>query len=143
MSEGCIFCRIISKEIKSNIVYEDDDVIAFLVINPVSRGHTLVVPKRHYVNVFDIPSGALADVASCAKKVAEAAKEGLACEGVNILHASGSPAGQSVFHFHLHVVPRYEGDGIDHEFPESTYVEGDFGGTASALRGALKRAADI
>ncbi|MFA5333950.1 MAG: HIT family protein [Candidatus Nanoarchaeia archaeon] len=111
MSE-CIFCKITNKEIKSNIVFEDDLVVAFLDSNPVSKNHTLIVPKKHYENLFDIPNKELERIIVVAKELALKYKKKLRVNDVNLLNASGKNAQQSVFHFHLHLVPRFEKDGL-------------------------------
>jgi len=135
MSE-CIFCKIINREIPANIVYENDRVLAFLDINPINRGHTLIVPKKHYGNVYDITEDYLKDVAVAAKKISSAIKRGLRAEGVNILHASGGAAQQSVFHFHLHLVPRFRDDGLN-TWPRSGYKEEDLEVVAREIRSAI------
>jgi len=135
MSE-CIFCKIINREVTANIVYENDRVLAFLDINPINRGHTLIVPKKHYGNVYDITEDYLKDVAVAAKKISSAIKRGLRAEGVNILHASGGAAQQSVFHFHLHLVPRFRDDGLN-TWPRSGYKEEDLEVVAREIRSAI------
>jgi len=133
---GCIFCRIARHEAPAHIVYEDDRTAAFLDINPVSRGHTLVVPKWHYRDLFAIPGEELQAVILTAQRVAHALIEGLGATGGNVLHASGAVAGQTVFHFHLHLIPRREGDGLQ-PWPGSGYRETDFEGVAQRIRAAL------
>jgi len=135
MSE-CIFCKIINREIPANIVYENDMILAFLDINPINRGHTLIVPKKHYRDVYDITEDYLKEVAVVAKKISRAVKRGLRAEGVNILHASGEAAQQSVFHFHLHLVPRCKDDGLN-TWPRSEYKEEDLGVVAEEIRSAI------
>jgi len=109
--KNCIFCKIIKEEIPCYKIYEDDLVLAFLDINPIARGHTLIIPKEHKENIFEIDSIVLERIVSVAKKIAEKMKINGA-EGVNLYHASGLSAEQTVFHFHLHVIPRTKGDGI-------------------------------
>jgi histidine triad (HIT) family protein len=110
---NCIFCQIVTRHELANVVYEDDRVIAFVPIHPVSVGHTLVVPKSHYENLSDITVESLNDVVGVAKSIAVdlLAKHG--ATGINLLHATGKDAQQSLVHFHLHVVPRYPQDGPD------------------------------
>lgn len=105
---NCIFCKIINKEIPSSIVYEDDDVIAFLDISQATKGHTLVVPKEHYKNFLATPSEVSDKVMKVAKRIGIAQIEMLGAKGVNILTNVNEAAGQSVMHFHVHVIPRYE-----------------------------------
>lgn len=132
----CIFCKIVAGEIPSSKVYEDDTVFAFLDNNPVARGHTLVIPKKHATDVFDVDEEALQAVTSAAKKLAHAARKGLGADGVNIMHASGKAAQQSVFHLHFHVVPRSRGDGID-AWPHHKHGKKDFQEVAKQIRDAL------
>ena len=113
MNQECIFCKIANNEVKSFKIYEEEKVLAFLDINPVSIGHALIIPKEHYENVFDVPKEILEKIIFVAKTLAEKYKEKLNVTGVNILHASGKDAQQSVFHFHIHLVPRYPKDGMD------------------------------
>ncbi len=110
--EDCIFCKIINNEIPSHKIYEDDLVVAFLDNNPVSSGHTLILPKKHAENIFDIEEKYLERIALVAKKVAQKMKESLGVDGVNLYHASGAHAEQTVFHFHLHIIPRKQDDDI-------------------------------
>jgi histidine triad (HIT) family protein len=122
---NCIFCKIINGEIPAKKVYEDEKVLAFLDVNPISKGHTLIIPKAHFENIFDIKDDNLKEIISEGKKISMLLKEKLNADGVNLLHASGKDAQQSVFHFHLHVVPRYSGDELD-TWPKSSYKELNF-----------------
>ena len=108
--ENCLFCRIINGEVPSVKVYEDDLVLAYLDINPVSKGHTLVIPKAHSEGLLDTPDETLAAVVARTKKIAAYIKEVLGCGGFNIVQNNGETAGQTVRHVHFHIVPRYEGD---------------------------------
>jgi histidine triad (HIT) family protein len=107
---SCLFCRIVAGEIPSRRIFEDATTLAFMDINPGTRGHALVVPKIHATDLFDIAPEAIADVARTAKRVAVAARSTLRCDGVNLVQSSGAAAFQSVFHLHMHVIPRYVGD---------------------------------
>lgn len=111
--QDCIFCKIVKKELPAFIFYEDEFVIGFLDINPLVEGHTLVVPKAHYESIFDIDEEALQKIISVSQKISKRIKEALRVEGVNLVNASGAAAGQSVPHFHLHIIPRREGDEIN------------------------------
>lgn len=108
--ENCIFCKIVKGEIKSQKVYEDEETLAFLDINPVNKGHVLVIPKEHYENIFDIPREKLNKVMEIVQKVAIAQKK-IGADGVNIVSNNGKAAEQHVFHLHIHVIPRYYNDG--------------------------------
>ena len=109
MKNDCVFCAITVGEIPSFKVYEDDTVLAYLDINPCSKGHTLVIPKAHSAGLLDTSDETLAAVLARVKKVAAHLKEKLGCDGFNILQNNGAAAGQSVFHLHFHIVPRYAG----------------------------------
>ncbi|MEH7444398.1 HIT family protein [Bacillus sp. JJ1122] len=109
----CIFCKIINGEIPSAKVYEDENVLAFLDISQVTKGHTLVIPKVHKENVFTLTDEIAANVFSAVPKVANAIKAAYDPIGLNVLQNNGEAAGQSVFHFHMHLIPRYgKGDGF-------------------------------
>lgn len=110
MKNNCVFCAIVEGEIPSFKVYEDDLLLAYLDINPVSKGHTLVIPKVHTECLLDTPDETLAAVIARVKKVAAHIKEVLGCGGFNIVQNNGETAGQTVHHVHFHIVPRYEGD---------------------------------
>ncbi len=109
-------------EIPSLTIFEDDLVKVFLDINPVSEGHLLVVPKKHYENIFDADKEVLERINIVAQKMSILCKEKLGCTGVNIVNASGIDAQQSVFHLHFHVVSRYQKDGIDLFFPNNKEI---------------------
>lgn len=110
---NCIFCKIVAGKIPCQKVYEDDHFLAFLDNHPKAQGHTLVIPKQHYQDVFEIPEGIFKNLMVVVQKLAKKLKNSGQAEGVNLLHASGKVAQQSVFHFHFHLVPRRAGDGLD------------------------------
>nr|WP_271005440.1 HIT family protein [Listeria seeligeri] len=105
--DDCIFCKIIRGEIPSAKVYEDDEVYAFLDLGQVTEGHTLVIPKKHARNTFDLPDDTAAELFRCVPKIARALKEALPIQGLNILNNNEEVASQSVFHCHIHLIPRY------------------------------------
>ncbi len=107
-NQSCIFCKIVKDEKPSHKVYEDDDFLAFLDVNPKSRGHTLLIPKEHYTNIFDIPEELLCDIAKRVKKLSPILKQKLNADGIRIEHAAGDVAGQVIMHFHVHIIPHYE-----------------------------------
>ena len=107
-----IFSKIIAREIPAHIVYEDELVIAFLDISQATKGHTLVVPKAEYSDIFDVPEDVLLHVMRIAQKVSKAISIAFQPEGMNILSNNGAVAGQTVFHFHLHLIPRYQREEI-------------------------------
>jgi histidine triad (HIT) family protein len=112
MKNDCVFCAIAAGEIPSFKVYEDDLVLAYLDINPFSKGHTLVIPKEHCTGLIDTPDGTLAALIARVKKVAAHLKTALPCDGFNILQNNGESAGQTVMHIHFHIVPRYGKENI-------------------------------
>ncbi len=107
----CIFCKIANGEIPSNTIYEDDNFRVILDNGPATKGHALVLPKKHYANLFEMPDELLSEAAVVAKKVAGTIKEKLGCDGLNLVQNNGETAGQTVMHFHLHIIPRYQNDG--------------------------------
>ena len=109
--DSCIFCKIANGEIPSNTIYEDDKFRVILDNGPATKGHALVLPKEHYANLFEMPQDLFADAAVVAKKVASNIKDKLSCDGLNLVQNNGETAGQTVMHFHLHIIPRYENDG--------------------------------
>lgn len=109
--DNCIFCKIANGQIPSATIYEDDKFRVILDLSPAAKGHALILPKQHYRNIFDIDEATAADLFVLAKKVACAAKEALNCDGLNIIQNNEEVAGQTVFHFHLHIIPRYTNDG--------------------------------
>ncbi|ALS79296.1 MULTISPECIES: HIT family protein [Planococcus] len=110
---NCIFCKIIAGEIPSVKIYEDEHVFAFMDIMPLSKGHTLLIPKTHREFVYDMTPEEAANLFSVAPKIAKAINETFQPEGMNLLNNNGAKAGQSVFHFHLHFIPRYgQSDGF-------------------------------
>ena len=111
MNNDCIFCSILAGDIPSATIYEDDDILAFLDIGPIIKGHTLVIPKKHVETIHEISEEQLTAVMCGVQKVAAAQVKALGAEGVNITQANGSVAGQVVPHLHFHVIPRYADDG--------------------------------
>jgi histidine triad (HIT) family protein len=110
MAEDCIFCKIVAGEIPAQIVAQDERTLTFMDIAPATRGHALVIPKRHATDLLEIETGELEAVAAAAKRQAARARERLGADGVNLLNSCGQAAWQTVFHFHIHVIPRYLGD---------------------------------
>jgi histidine triad (HIT) family protein len=108
--QDCIFCEIVKGRSPASVIYEDPDVMALLDIYPVQRGHSLVIPKKHFVDIWDIDPEVLTKVVSVTKRVAQRMKEALDTEGVNTFSASGKPAGQDIYHFHMHVIPLGKGE---------------------------------
>ncbi len=114
--ENCIFCKIAQGQISSIKVYEDEDILAFLDIDPSSKGHTLVITKEHFANFLMVPRNLLDKAFEVAQKIGQALITTLHAEGINIITNVNEIAGQSVFHFHIHVIPRYSQDGLKLNF---------------------------
>jgi histidine triad (HIT) family protein len=112
MADDCIFCKIVAGELPATKIDEDERTLAFMDINPWTRGHALVIPKVHSTDLGEIEADDLAAVALTAQRIALRQKEALGAEGVNLLNAFGAAAWQTVFHTHVHVIPRYAGDGM-------------------------------
>ncbi len=113
MAENCIFCKIIAGEIPSTTVYEDDDFKAILDVNPAARGHVIILPKKHAADIFELGEEDASKIFPVAAKIATALKKTYQCDGINILQNNGEAAGQTVFHLHVHVIPRYVGDDVN------------------------------
>lgn len=109
-SQDCIFCKIIAGEIPSFKLYEDDDTVAFMDINPANDGHALVIPKGHAKDVHAVSDESISRTVITAKKIASAVEKTVSPGGINLVQCNGPAAGQTVFHFHMHVLPRHEGD---------------------------------
>jgi histidine triad (HIT) family protein len=134
----CLFCKIIAGEIPSTKVYEDDTVLAFLDIHPVNIGHTLVIPKAHHPNIYDTPNETLAHIAVVAKKLSIAIKSAQGADGINIEMNNDPVAGQIIFHAHLHIVPRFSGDGFTHWRGARDYKDGEMAEVMRKISQELK-----
>lgn len=118
--KDCIFCKIVKGEIPSEKIYENEKFLAFLDIFPATEGHTLIIPKKHYENIFDIPKDILKESVEVAQKIASLLKEKLGAEGVNLLNSNNKIAQQEVPHYHIHVIPRYSRDEFEIVFKDKT-----------------------
>lgn len=123
--ENCIFCKIASGEIPATTLYEDQDFRVILDLGPASKGHALILPKEHYANIYEIPEELAAKAMILAKKMAGVLTQALKCDGFNIVQNNGEPAGQTVFHFHMHLIPRYEGDDVGLTWNPGSLTEED------------------
>lgn len=108
---NCIFCKIANREIPSKTLYEDDKFRVILDLGPASKGHALILPKEHYADLYELPEETAGEVMKLAKKMAAQMTQRLGCEGFNLVQNNGELAGQTVFHFHMHLIPRYRDDG--------------------------------
>ena len=112
VNDDCIFCKLANGVFETNTLYEDDDFRVIFDASPATKGHVLILPKEHAANVFELSEETASKVFVLAKKIATVLKEVTGCEGVNILQNNGEIAGQTVFHFHMHIIPRYYSDDI-------------------------------
>ncbi|MFT9847452.1 HIT family protein [Aneurinibacillus sp. REN35] len=138
---NCIFCKIIKGEIPSAKVYENEHVVAFLDISQVTKGHTLVIPKIHQQDIFELTPEVAANVYTCVPKIANAIKKQFNAEGVNLLNNNGKVAGQTVFHYHVHILPRYGSeDGFHPIFQEHNdqYTPSDLQQIAAHIAGGIE-----
>jgi histidine triad (HIT) family protein len=125
--DECSFCKIIEGKLPPHKVYENEKVLTFAPLKDtiISKGHMIIMPKKHYSNIYDIPKDELYHIIDTVKIISQKLKEKYNADGINILHASGKVAQQSCFHFHIHLIPRYEDDGLD-TWPETGYKESNF-----------------
>ena len=121
--DNCIFCKLANGDIPTNTIYEDEDFRVILDNSPATRGHALILPKQHFANMFEIDEETLGKAAKLAKKVITHEKEILGCDGYNVLQNNGVEAGQTVFHFHMHLIPRYAGEKAIMEWDRKEYCD--------------------
>ena len=136
MKDDCIFCKIANGMIPTNSIYEDDDFNVILDAAPATKGHALILPKKHSANIYELPDETCQKVFVLAKKLAGRMTEKLGCEGFNIVQNNGELAGQTVFHFHMHLIPRYKGDGNSEKFcwNHAEFTDDEFKDIAASLR---------
>jgi histidine triad (HIT) family protein len=125
MDPNCIFCKIVSGEIPSERVYEDEEIIAFMDIGPIISGHTLVIPRKHIDPITVAPPQLLNDLIRIVQRIAGAQMNGLKADGVNIMQNNGKAAGQEVPHLHFHVIPRFKNDGHHWNWNPKTYKDAE------------------
>ncbi len=136
MKDGCIFCEIVAGRSPAHRVFEDEEVLVFMDIQPVSEGHTLIIPKVHYENLFEATEDAMAAVARVSVRVARAIRQAFAPDGVFVAQTNGVAAGQTVFHYHLHLIPRWHGS-LPQLHGRRTAAPEDLAATASRIAHAL------
>lgn len=122
---NCIFCKLASGEFSSATIYEDDLFRVILDISPAAKGHALLLPKRHMENIFELDGVERELALSIVQKVCNALKKTFICDGINVLQNNGSAAGQSIFHFHMHMIPRYENDNVIIPWEHLSYQDGE------------------
>ncbi len=135
--DDCIFCKIANGEIPSCTVYEDEAFRVILDIAPAAKGHALILPKEHYDNLWELGETEAAKVMSIAAKVSAGQKAALGCDGVNVLQNNGVAAGQTVFHFHMHLIPRYENDDMLIPWNTLSYEDGEAAKVCEEIKKAM------
>lgn len=132
--ENCIFCKIISGDIPSTVLYEDEDFKAIMDISPASKGHVILLTKKHFENIFELEDDEAKKVLIITRKIATAMKEELKCEGINLLQNNGEIAGQTVFHIHFHLIPRYKDDKVTISWTKGKYKDDDAAELAEKIK---------
>jgi histidine triad (HIT) family protein len=135
MADDCIFCKIVAGDLPAHKVQEDEHTIAFMDLNPWTRGHALVIPRRHSRNLYEVPDEDLEHAVLAAKRLALTMRDRLGCDGVNLLNCCEPAAWQTVFHTHIHVIPRYDDDPLQLPVRPREAEEGELAAVASDLRG--------
>ena len=135
--DNCIFCKIIDGSIPSTVVYEDADFKAIMDISPAAKGHVLVLPKKHCADLLSIDPDVASKALLVASKIANAQKKAFNCDGINLLQNSGEAAWQSVFHLHIHLIPRYKDDNVTVPWEHVTYADGEAEEYAARIREKL------
>ncbi|BCJ92485.1 protein hit [Anaerocolumna cellulosilytica] len=137
MSNNCIFCSIIGNEISSTTIYEDAVVKVITDISPANKGHAIIIPKKHFKDIFEMDEDTASHIFTIASKISKAMKEALNCDGINILQNNGEAAGQTVFHFHMHVIPRYLDDTVTISWKTGSYSQGEAEKVAENIRNKM------
>lgn len=135
---SCLFCKIINGELPSTKVYEDENIIGILDINPVNIGHTLVIPKNHFATLHDIPDTILTPLIQAVQRLADALKLAVAADGINIEMNNGEAAGQIIHHAHIHIIPRHTNDGFKHWKGARGYIDGEMREISEKIVSCLK-----
>ncbi len=136
--DDCIFCKIANGDIPSATVYEDDHFRAIMDIAPAKKGHVIILAKQHFANIFEIDKETGERLTPVVSKIAKAMKEALGCDGVNVLQNNGEAAWQSVFHLHVHIIPRYADDSLTFPWPHEEYAEGEAAEYAAKIAARLQ-----
>ena len=133
MQNNCIFCKIIAGEIPSATIYEDEDFKVIMDISPAAKGHAIILPKKHCADLYELDDSTASKALMVARKVATAIKAEFNCDGLNLLQNNGEAAGQTVFHFHLHLIPRYRKDQVNITWTQGKYGDGEAAAIAMAI----------
>ncbi len=137
MTSNCVFCKIMAKQIPASVVHEDERTLAFMDLGQVNPGHVLVAAKAHAENIYELSDADAAAVFRAAARVARAIRSAFSPAGLSVYQANGKPAGQTVLHFHIHLVPRHEGDGMALSWPVKNPPREALEANAAKIRGAL------
>lgn len=138
MENQCVFCKIIAGEIPSATIYEDDAFKVIMDISPAAKGHAIMLPKKHFANLYEMDDETASKALIVARKVATAMKEELGCAGLNLVQNNGEAAGQTVFHFHMHLIPRNQGDSVNVTWKPGSYGDGEAAQIAAAIANKIK-----
>ena len=133
----CIFCKIVKGEIPATKIYEDETTLAFLDISPINIGHSLVIPKEHYKNIYETPEKIMLDMMRTVKNLSHAIKNGLSADGINVTMNNDPAAGQIIFHSHIHIIPRIANDGFGPWRSKRPYQDGEKEEVVKKITGAL------
>ncbi|MDE6875949.1 MAG: HIT family protein [Lachnospiraceae bacterium] len=137
--DNCIFCKLAAGEIPSNTLYEDTDFRVIMDISPAVKGHAIVLPKQHMNDLLEVETDTAAKALFVVSKVANAVKDALGCDGINILQNNGEAAGQSIFHLHFHVLPRFHEDRFTIPWKPLSYAEGEAEEIAGKIRAVMQK----
>lgn len=138
MDNNCIFCKLANGVIPTNSVYEDNNFKAILDASPAAKGHALIIPKEHCADLFEAPDSVLSEIMKTAKKVGKGIMKATGCDGVNIIQNNREAAGQTVFHLHVHVIPRFVNDGIDFEYEHLELADSEFEQIAKKISDSIE-----
>ena len=136
-NDNCIFCKLAAGDIPSNTLYEDEDFRVIMDIAPAVKGHAIVLPKQHMNDLLTVEDDTAKKALLVVSKIANAIKDALGCDGINVLQNNGEAAGQTVFHLHFHILPRYENDGLVIPWEQRSYGEGEAEAIAEKIRAAV------
>lgn len=134
IKDDCIFCKLVTGKLPTTSIYEDEDFKVILDLSPASRGHSIILPKTHAANLYELPDDYCSKIMGVAKKCATAMKNTLGCAGLNVLQNNGEAAGQTIFHLHVHLIPRYENDTVQIKCAQNELTE-----DAAALAEEIKK----
>lgn len=136
--ENCIFCKIANGEIPSATVYEDADFRGIMDIAPAAKGHVILLPKKHFANLLEAEDATLSKALPVVKKIANGISKSLNCDGINVVQNNGEAAGQTVFHLHIHMIPRYKQDTVSVTWKQGSYADNEAAAVAEKIRSNIE-----